>query len=154
MRSANKKHGNIGDIELLNGKIIIESWDAKYNKSYLRDELDEICDKIQIHPELRIVGFVCSHTPERTAEIQARIDDITEQTGVHVCILTVDEWFERFSTLWGESSRLQFEIVKCWHVAYIESLCQMRRDIAPIDEPCEQWVRAYIDMMTMATESG
>ena len=36
MRSANKKHGNIGDIELMEGHDIIESWDAKYGKSYLR----------------------------------------------------------------------------------------------------------------------
>ncbi len=30
MRSANKKHGNIGDIEILEARQIIESWDAKY----------------------------------------------------------------------------------------------------------------------------
>ncbi|MEO1185947.1 MAG: hypothetical protein AAFX46_15255, partial [Cyanobacteria bacterium J06636_27] len=38
MRSANKKYGNIGDVEILQGNQIIESWDAKYGKSYLRDE--------------------------------------------------------------------------------------------------------------------
>ena len=29
MRSANKKHGNIGDIELLEDRQIVEAWDAK-----------------------------------------------------------------------------------------------------------------------------
>jgi hypothetical protein len=37
MRSANKKHGNIGDIEITTGKRdslhIVESWDAKYGKA-------------------------------------------------------------------------------------------------------------------------
>ena len=43
MRSANKKHGNIGDIEIVKkhgGLEILESWDAKYGKPYLRDELE------------------------------------------------------------------------------------------------------------------
>ena len=30
MRVANKKHGNIGDIELIEDGEIIESWDAKW----------------------------------------------------------------------------------------------------------------------------
>jgi len=49
MRSANKKHGNIGDIELSfspQGNDIIESWDAKYGKTYLRDELEELNEKL------------------------------------------------------------------------------------------------------------
>ena len=44
MRSANKKHGNVGDIEITagkrNGLHIVESWDAKYGKAYLRDEIE------------------------------------------------------------------------------------------------------------------
>ena len=36
MRSANKKHGNVGDIELTENGIITEAWDAKYGKPYLR----------------------------------------------------------------------------------------------------------------------
>lgn len=32
MRSANKKHGNVGDIELSSDEIIVEAWDAKYGK--------------------------------------------------------------------------------------------------------------------------
>lgn len=41
MRSANKKHGNVADIEVTapnNGDYVIEAWDAKYGKPYLRDE--------------------------------------------------------------------------------------------------------------------
>ncbi len=45
-KSANKKHGNIGDVELKDGRVIVEAWDAKYGKPYLRDELEELRDKI------------------------------------------------------------------------------------------------------------
>jgi len=60
MRSANKKHGNIGDIEILQARQIIESWDAKYGKSYLRDELEELADKLEAHPAVVLAGFVTS----------------------------------------------------------------------------------------------
>ena len=44
MRSANKKHGNIGDIEVLSrsksGSYIIQAWDAQYGKSDLTLEFD------------------------------------------------------------------------------------------------------------------
>ena len=46
MRSANKKHGNVGDIELMELSVIVEAWDAKYGKPYLRDELEELRDKL------------------------------------------------------------------------------------------------------------
>ena len=51
MRSANKKHGNIGDIEVTTTEkslSIIEAWDAKYGKTYFRDELEELRDKIPL----------------------------------------------------------------------------------------------------------
>lgn len=52
MRSANKKHGNIGDIELKEGKIVVESWDAKYGKPYLYEELGELKEKLEEHPDV------------------------------------------------------------------------------------------------------
>ena len=79
MRSANKKHGNIGDIEVvagLQGMHIIESWDAKYGKSYLRDELEELKDKLGEHPETAVAGFVVNQTPDLTSEIADRTDEL------------------------------------------------------------------------------
>ena len=35
----------------------IESWDAKYGKTYLRDELEELNDKLKSHPQTTLVGF-------------------------------------------------------------------------------------------------
>lgn len=58
MRSANKKHGNVGDIELTIGNTIIEAWDAKYGKPYLRDELEELKDKLLLVPDVKIAGFI------------------------------------------------------------------------------------------------
>ncbi len=32
------------------------------------------------------------------------------------------------------------ELASAWITAYAESLAQKRREIAPIDEPCHQWL--------------
>ena len=58
MRSANKKHGNVGDIELLEDRQIVEAWDAKYGKSYLRDEIEELSENWKYIPPLeRLVSL-------------------------------------------------------------------------------------------------
>ncbi len=49
MRTANKKHGNIGDVEVLSGDLHVEAWDAKYEQPYLSDALDELVEKIHEH---------------------------------------------------------------------------------------------------------
>ena len=46
------KHGNIGDIELTDRNVIVESWMLSM-KNHLRDELEELRDKLLKHPELR-----------------------------------------------------------------------------------------------------
>lgn len=67
MRSANKKHGNIGDVEIIDNDQIIESWDAKFGKSYLRDELEELNEKLAMHPLVERAGFVIpAATPIRS----------------------------------------------------------------------------------------
>lgn len=62
MRSANKKHGNVGDIELSSDEIIVEAWDAKYGKTYLLDELDELRDKLIDNPGVEVAGFVADRS--------------------------------------------------------------------------------------------
>ena len=76
MRSANKKHGNIGDIEIVQkagGLEILEAWDAKYGKPYLREELDEVNEKLEDHSETDEVGFVVDSEPNLKDEIRERI---------------------------------------------------------------------------------
>lgn len=141
MRSANKKHGNVGDIELLENNEIIESWDAKYGKAYLRDEIDEVMEKVIHHSSIDTLGFVTTMEPIKNKEINKKISDYKETHGITVQILTFDEWidyiFKRVSTpeLSNES-----DLSAAWLIAYTESLAQQRRDIAPIDEPCIEWV--------------
>jgi hypothetical protein len=141
MRSANKKHGNVGDIELLENNEIIESWDAKYGKAYLRDEIDEVMEKVAHHTSIDTLGFVTTMDPIKNDEIQKKIADYEDGYGVKIQILTYDAWvayiFDRVLT-----TKLADEeaLSKSWLLAYVESLAQKRREIAPIDEPCIDWV--------------
>jgi len=72
MRSANKNNGNIGDIELLENNEIVESWDAKYGKINLRDEIDEVSEKLEYHDKVETVGFVTTDSPIRNSEINSK----------------------------------------------------------------------------------
>lgn len=141
MRSANKKYGNIGDVEILQGNQIIESWDAKYGKSYLRDELEELVEKLEIHPTVVSAGFVTSVEPQRRKEIKSRIQEIEEYFGITLEVLTFRDWIKKqFNRAIQENILTEQQLAKAWITAYTESLAQQRQDIAPIDEPCYQWV--------------
>lgn len=141
MRSANKKHGNIGDIELLEDRQIVEAWDAKYGKSYLRDEIEELSEKLEVHPAVRKAGFVTSLEPERLDELNSRCEEIEEIFGISLEILTFEEWVkEQFDRAIAEEVVTEHTLASAWIAAYVESLAQQRREIAPIDEPCYQWL--------------
>lgn len=140
MRSANKKHGDIGDIQVISRKgslEIQESWDAKYGKPYLRDELEELNDKLNDHPETILAGFVVDGEPNLKEEIVDRMTEIEQNHDVKIKIFGFRDWVkiqtERTKT---DPSRLATK----WIVAFAESLCQLRRDRAPIDEPSDIWV--------------
>lgn len=138
MRSANKKHGNIGDIELLEGNDIVVSWDAKYGKEYLRDEIEELYDKIAHRTNaISELGFVVSGTPLVDDEIKNRINEIKDLTGNTIEILTFKEWLETRKDDVDSS-----ELGRAWLKAYSESLGQKRRQLAPIDEPCNAWLES------------
>ena len=140
MRSANKKHGNIADIELLEDRQIVEAWDAKYGKSYLRDEIEELSEKLEIHPAVRKAGFVTSVEAERIDELKSRCEEIEEIFGISLEILTFEQWVKEQFTRALEEISTENELACAWITAYTESLAQQRRDIAPIDEPCYQWL--------------
>ncbi|MDZ7991770.1 MAG: hypothetical protein RMX69_06030 [Nostoc sp. EspVER01] len=141
MRSANKKHGNVGDIELLEDRQIVEAWDAKYGKSYLRDEIEELSEKLEVHPSVRKAGFVTSLETERIDELMPRCNEIEEIFGISLEIVTFKEWVElQFARTLADEAATEQELASTWLIAYTESLAQRRRDIAPIDEPCYQWL--------------
>ncbi len=144
MRSANKKHGNIGDIELvLDGKII-EAWDAKYGKSYLRDELEELYDKIRDHDSIETVGFVTSETPDLRPEILSRLAEIHELTGITIKIVNFDEWVASILLAYNMSDAA---LSRQWLLAYTESLSHQRTSTAPIDEPCAVWLTQLAEIL-------
>jgi DNA (cytosine-5)-methyltransferase 1 len=140
MRSANKKHGNVGDIEILTragGLAIEEAWDAKYGKSDLFDELEELNEKLQDHPETKKAGFVTNKKINLKNDIKARIEEINALHDISVEILSFDEWVEKQSV---RLSRAHGTLHVDWLLAFAGCLFQERRTIAPIDEPCDEWV--------------
>lgn len=143
MRSANKKHGNIGDIELTltHGSMdIVESWDAKYGKTYLRDELEELNDKLRSHPQAELVGFVTDQPPNLKSEIQSRIEELELMHNVRIHVFAFSEWVDYEIKKYGLDPDA---VGSKWLVAIAESICQMRRKTAPIDEPTTEWVISF-----------
>ncbi|MBP5320997.1 MAG: hypothetical protein J6334_08405 [Kiritimatiellae bacterium] len=139
MRSANKKAGNIGDIELLSpeGKIV-ESWDAKFGKPYLWDELVELGDKLVEKPGAVIAGFVTDGDPMLPNDLLNRKREISKQSGTQVEIFSFRTWV-RIQT--GNMSPSQRDsLPKAWLKAVTESFGRKRLDVAPIDEPCDIWL--------------
>ncbi len=120
---------------------IVESWDAKYGKNYLRDEIDEVSEKLEYHDKVETVGFVTTDLPIRNDEINAKVNDVKDLCGLDIEIMSFKEWiewnFNRVKELGLSDSN---ELSNSWLTAYAESLAQKRRDIAPIDEPCFDWV--------------
>jgi len=141
MRSANKKHGNIGDVELLEDDQIVESWDAKYGKGYLREEIEEAVEKIQNHDSVKIVGFITNVEIERTNEISKRIEEIKQLYSVNLEVMTFDDWVDRIYDISLNSEiTTEEKLSQKWFINYCEYLCQRKREKAPIDEPCTEWV--------------
>lgn len=145
MRSANKKHGNVGDIELTENGIITEAWDAKYGKPYLRDELEELRDKLLTRPEVKIAGFVCDGKVDLRKDIVSRAEEVELETGTEIHLFSFDEWidFEIRDLNKEQKDRLGFR----WLVAVVESFAQKRLGAAPIDEPCDAWINDLIKIM-------
>ena len=141
MRSANKKHGNIGDIEVLFGQgdlDIIEAWDAKYGKPYLYEELSELQEKLCDHPETELVGFITDSTPNLRKDILKRKEDVEALHNVTIELIEFNEW--AYKHLPDEGKR---SFAHHWLIVFSECICQKRRNIAPIDEPSENWVKDF-----------
>lgn len=144
MRSANKKHGNIGDIELKDGKMIAEAWDAKFGKPYLYEELSELKDKIEANPGVRTAGFVVDSNLLLKDEITERQTDYSALTGVAIYLFEFRDWIAFKTT--DVDGELKNKLAMSWLKAVVESFSRVRDTQAPIDEPCENWLS---DLKTM-----
>jgi hypothetical protein len=148
MRSANKKHGNIGDIELTltQGNMdIMESWDAKYGKAYLRDELEELNDKLKSHPQTTIAGFVTDQKPNLKPEIIKRMEELQLIHETEILVMEFSDWVNFEIKKYGLNPG---KVGALWMIAIAESICQLRREIAPIDEPTTEWVESFIECIS------
>jgi len=140
MRSANKKHGNVGDIEITeraHSNAILEAWDAKYGKPYLRDELEELNEKLSDHPEATDAGFVVDEIPDLGSEITERKEEIEILHDVKITIIGFEDWIR---AQLDKAEEDDDKLACNWLLAFAESLCQRRRERAPIDEPSDEWV--------------
>ena len=153
MRSANMKHGNVGDIELLQNDAIIESWDAKYGKAYLRDEIDEVMGKVAEHDDIVTLGFVTTVKPTKNKEICNKIADYKDTHGIAVQVITFEEWIKLIYSRVIPYDSSEADLSAAWLTAYVESLAQKRREMAPIDEPCIEWVSELKAMFQKVLES-
>lgn len=141
MRSANKKHGNVGDIELLEEGDIIESWDAKYGKGYLREEIEEAVEKIRDHHRLEIIGFVTNVDIQRTSELERRLQELRDFYGIAFKIVSHFDWVESIFKRCTDTCMItESDLAKSWIKAYVDTLAQRKREVAPVDEPCLEWV--------------
>ena len=148
MRNANKKHGNIGDVEVVEFGQIKLAWDAKYGQDYLRDQIEELDEKLAIHPDVLTAGFVTSVPITRREEIAARVRDVEAQHDVEIEIVTFDEWVAaRYAAVIGAGLATETEFSRKWMRAYTESLALQRPLMAPIDEPCDVWLAGLATML-------
>ncbi len=145
MRSANKKHGNIGDIELMEDGVISAAWDAKYGKPYLRDELEELRDKLLTHPDCAVAGFVVDLTVDMRRDIATRKNELEAETGTEIHLFSFDQWVDH--ELARLDARQRDELGYRWLKAVVESFAQRRPHIAPIDEPCDAWISDLISLL-------
>ena len=142
MRSANKKAGNIGDIELISESgEIVESWDAKFGKPYLWDELVELGEKLTERQGVKIAGFVTDGSPMLPGDLLNRKNEIAKETGTKVEIFSFRDWVRIQTGDLNASLRKQLSIA--WFKAIAETFGRKRLNIAPIDEPCDKWLADF-----------
>lgn len=76
-------------------------------------------------------------SPNLKREIIDRKADIEELHSVKIQILSFEEWVKEQAKEAGLGEK---ELARKWILAFAECLCQLRRERAPIDEPCDAWV--------------
>jgi hypothetical protein len=153
MRSANKKHKNIGDIEITLNRKIVESWDAKYGKSYFYDELEELADKLELHNDVKVAGFVSSSTPDKRPDIIEKMQSLSEQFDLDIQILSFNEWLDYKISEFNLTEEEINLLGEMWLIAYTECLSLKRLDRAPIDEPCHAWLESWHDLLKIKLEN-
>lgn len=139
MRSANVKAGNVGDVELVRAvdRAPVVAWDAKFGIVDLSEQIGELGGKLLSNRTVERAGFVVDSTPRSDPLTVRLLSESGQKTGAAVTVQKFREWAEAEARMTG---LVLDEIGRNWLTAYAETLCQMRREIAPIDEPSKPWV--------------
>jgi hypothetical protein len=148
MRTANLKHGNLGDVEVLKGDLVVEAWDAKYRTPYLSDAIEELRDKIRDRDVSQLVfGYIVYPQKEQYLEVDKKISEIRDIYGFGIEIHSYSEWINIQGEKAAALGALESHIGEQWLIAYVESLGQRRREIAPIDEPTYEWILTLVNLL-------
>lgn len=148
MRNANLKNSNFGDVELVDDEEIVAAWDAKFDKSNMREELEELEQKFIMNSPPGRFGFVTSLEPDLSEEIRRRVAEISEDHVVELEIVKLSSWLERQFAVAVEVGVDPDLLSQLWVTNYAGSLAQRRREVAPIDEPCLQWMTELRHVLT------
>ncbi|MBI4051097.1 MAG: radical SAM protein [Elusimicrobia bacterium] len=142
VRGEKKRQGNMGDVEVVqsSGTGILEAWDARYGRTYLRDELEEISDKLKNHPQIRSVGFVVDlDSLQRTSlktEVLIRKKQIEDDYKVSISMLSFQDWAGKQLCRAGSGPDT---LAGGWLIAFAESLCLLRPQRAPLEDAEASW---------------
>ena len=129
----------MGDIELKDGKVIVESWDAKFGKPYLYEELSELRDKLESNAGVQVAGFVVDSNLMLKPEVIERQNDFSALTNVEILLFNFNDWL-KYQT--EDLSPVQKNLLATeWVRAVVETFARRRYDVAPLDEPCENWLQ-------------
>lgn len=146
LRSADKKHGNIADIELVDPAddyTIYQAWDMKVGKDDLTESLNEMDEKLEDHPETEHVGYVVDSDVDLSVTERGGCDTLAD---THDLTVRIQSFEETVTELLNELTDAGVPPV-AWLVAYTETLCRQRRDRAPVDEPALDWVQELGELL-------
>ena len=142
MRSANKKHGNVGDVEIEDDGVLLVAWDAKYGKRNLLDALEELGEKLEQHPDVIEAGFVVSGDLDDVTAHAARAQSLSDEMSATVEVVSFDDWVEGRTANATDTTR----VAQRWVVLYSAALA-LRSDRAPLDEPTFAWLATLLPLL-------
>lgn len=97
------------------------------------------------HPQATIAGFVTDQKPNLKVEIKTRMQQIEEMHETEICVMEFKEWVNFQVANYDLNTN---KIGGKWLIAIAESICQKRREIAPIDEPTTEWVETFVECIS------
>lgn len=146
MRTANKKHGNVGDLEIVDVDDefhIHEAWDAKYERGDLEQDIRGLRGKLRDHPETEVAGFVTTTAVILDNNADAARESVESAFDVEIPVVAYGDFCaEAF-----DRAERQGATPADWLTAYTETLTHRRREIAPIDEPTQKWVESLTELL-------